>query len=146
MLVPIVYWLLTSTVPHVVPQRTTFGRHVVAVGSNERATKLSGIPVNHVKRRVYALMGVLVAFSAVLQISRIGSIDYANIGSGYEMSTIMVAIIGGANMTGGRGSILGTVFDMLIISVMNSLFNLMGAPPFLREVCKGIIMIGAVLL
>lgn len=146
MLMPIVYWLLISAVLHIVSQRTTFGRYVVAVGSNERAAKLSGIPVNRVKRRVYALMGMLVALSAVLQVSRIGSMDYANAGSGYEMDAIAAAIVGGTSMAGGRGSILGTVLGMLIISVMNNLLNLMGVPPFLREACKGVIVIGAVLL
>ncbi len=131
---------------HIVSQRTAFGRHVVAIGSNERAAKLSGIPVNRIKRRVYALMGMLVALSAVLQVSRIGSMDYANAGSGYEMDAIAAAIVGGTNMAGGRGSILGTVLGMLIIAVMNNLLNLMGVPPFLREAFKGVIVIGAVLL
>lgn len=146
MLMPIVYWLLISAVLYIIAQRTSFGRHVVAIGSNERAAKLSGIPVNRMKRRVYALMGLLVALSAVLQVSRIGSMDYANAGSGYEMDAIAAAIVGGTNMSGGRGSILGTVLGMLIISVMNNLLNLMGVPPFLREACKGAIVIGAVLL
>lgn len=146
MLMPILYWLLLSAVLYGVAQRTAFGRHVVAIGSNERAAKLSGIPVNRVKRRVYALMGLLVALSAILQVSRIGSMDYANAGNGYEMDAIAAAIVGGTNMAGGRGSIPGTVLGMLIISVMNNLLNLMGVPPFLREACKGVIVIAAVLL
>jgi ribose transport system permease protein len=62
------------------------------------------------------------------------------------MDAIAAAIVGGTSMAGGRGSILGTVLGMLIISVMNNLLNLMGVPPFLREACKGVIVIGAVLL
>lgn len=146
MLMPILYWLLISAVLYIVAERTAFGRHVIAIGSNERAAKLSGINVSRVKRRVYVLMGFLVALSAVLQVSRIGSMDYANAGSGYEMDAIAAAIVGGTSMSGGKGTVLGTVLGMLIIAVMNNLLNLIGVPPFLREACKGIIVIGAVLL
>lgn len=146
LLMPIFYWIILAVLLYIVSMRTTFGRHVIAIGSNERAAKLSGINVNKVKRRVYALMGLLVALSAILQISRIGSMDYANAGSGYEMDAIAATIVGGTSMSGGKGSILGTVLGMLIIAVMNNLLNLMGVPPFLREACKGVIVIGAVLL
>jgi ribose transport system permease protein len=146
LLMPIFYWILLAVLLYIISMRTTFGRHVIAIGSNERAAKLSGINVNKIKRRVYSLVGLLVALSAILQISRIGSMDYANAGSGYEMDAIAATIVGGTSMSGGKGSILGTVLGMLIIAVMNNLLNLMGVPPFLREACKGIIVIGAVLL
>ena len=125
---------------------TGFGRQVFAIGSNERTSKLSGVNVRAVKRRVYALMGALVAVTAVIQIARIGSMDYANAGSGYEMDAIAAVIIGGTSMSGGRGSVIGSVLGMLILAVMNNLLNLIGVPPFLREAFKGIIVIGAVLL
>ena len=96
--------------------------------------------------RVYALMGALVAVTAAIQIARIGSMDYANAGSGYEMDAIAAVIIGGTSMSGGRGSVIGSVLGMLILAVMNNLLNLIGVPPFLREAFKGIIVIGAVLL
>ena len=72
--------------------------------------------------------------------------DYANAGSGYEMDAIAAVIIGGTSMSGGRGSVIGSVLGMLILAVMNNLLNLIGVPPFLREAFKGIIVIGAVLL
>lgn len=146
LLMPIIYWILIAVALHIVSKRTTFGRHVFAVGSNARTAKLSGINVSKVKCGVYALMGFLVGISAVIQVSRIGSMDYANAGSGYEMDAIAAVIVGGTSMAGGKGSIVGTVFGMLIIAVMNNLLNLIGVPPFLREACKGIIVIGAVLL
>ena len=127
-------------------RRPAFGRQVFAIGSNERTSKLSGVNVRAVKRRVYALMGALVAVTAVIQIARIGSMDYANAGSGYEMDAIAAVIIGGTSMSGGRGSVIGSVLGMLILAVMNNLLNLIGVPPFLREAFKGIIVIGAVLL
>ena len=146
LLMPILYWAVLAVVFYIISTRTAFGRQVIAVGSNERASKLSGIDINKVKRRVYAIMGLLVSVAAVIQISRIGSMDYANAGSGYEMDAISAVIVGGTSMAGGKGTIIGTVLGTLIIAVMNNLLNLIGVPPFLREAFKGVIVIGAVLL
>lgn len=145
-IMPILYWLAIADVLYVVSKRTTFGRHVFAVGSNIRTARLSGINVNKVKRRIYMLTGMLVAIAAIIQVSRIGSMDYASAGSGYEMDAIAAVIVGGTSMSGGKGSIVGTVLGMLIIGVMNNLLTLFGVPPFLREACKGVIVIVAVLL
>ena len=145
-IMPILYWLAIAAVLYVVSKRTTFGRHVFAVGSNIRTARLSGIHVNKVTRRIYLLTGMLVAIAAIIQVSRIGSMDYASAGSGYEMDAIAAVIVGGTSMSGGKGSIVGTVLGMLIIGVMNNLLTLFGVPPFLREACKGVIVIVAVLL
>lgn len=145
-IMPILYWLAIAAVLYVVSKRTTFGRHVFAVGSNIRTARLSGINVNKVKRRIYMLTGMLVAIAAIIQVSRIGSMDYASAGSGYEMDAIAAVIVGGTSMSGGKGSIVGTVLGMLIIGVMNNLLTLFGVPPFLREACKGVIVTVAVLL
>ena len=145
-IMPILYWLAIAAVLYVVSKRTTFGRHVFAVGSNIRTARLSGINVHKVKRRIYMLTGMLVAIAAIIQVSRIGSMDYASAGSGYEMDAIAAVIVGGTSMSGGKGSIVGTVLGMLIIGVMNNLLTLFGVPPFLREACKGVIVIVAVLL
>jgi ribose transport system permease protein len=146
LMMPILYWIILAVVFYIISTKTAFGRQVIAVGSNERASKLSGIDIHRIKRRVYAIMGVLVGVAAVLQVSRIGSMDYANAGSGYEMDAISAVIVGGTSMSGGKGTIIGTIFGTLIIAVMNNLLNLIGVPPFLREAFKGVIVIGAVLL
>lgn len=146
MLMPIIYWAIAAYVLYYISKRTIFGRQVIAVGSNERAAKLSGINVAKVKRQVYSLMGILVAAATIIQVSRIGSMDFANAGNGYEMDAIAAAVVGGTSMSGGRGVINGTIFGMMIIAVMNNLLNLFGVPPFLREAFKGLIVICAVLL
>ncbi|MFD2044667.1 ABC transporter permease [Ornithinibacillus salinisoli] len=146
MIMPIIYWAIIAFILYYVSKRTTFGRQIIAVGSNERAAKLSGVNVNKVKLRVYALMGLLVSIAAIIQVSRIGSMDFSNAGRGMEMDAIAAAVVGGTNMLGGRGYILGTVYGMLIIAVMNNLLNLFGVPPFLRDAFKGVIVIVAVLL
>ncbi len=146
MIMPIVYWAIIALILYYVSKRTTFGRQVIAVGSNERAARLSGVNVDKVKIRVYTLMGLLVSIAAIIQVSRIGSMDFSNAGRGMEMDAIAAAVVGGTHMLGGRGYILGTVYGMLIIAVMNNLLNLFGVPPFLREAFKGLIVIIAVLL
>jgi ribose transport system permease protein len=146
MIMPILYWAIIAYILYYVSKRTTFGRQIIAVGSNERAARLSGVNVEKVKRHVYSLMGVLVSIAAIIQVSRIGSMDFSNAGRGIEMDAIAAAVVGGTSMSGGRGFILGTVYGMLIIAVMNNLLNLFGVPPFLREAFKGFIVIGAVLL
>lgn len=146
MFMPIIYWAAIALILYYVSKRTTFGRQVIAVGSNERAAQLSGVNVDRVKTRAYSLMGVLVAIAAVIQVSRIGSMDFANAGSGLEMDAIAAAVVGGTSMSGGRGTVAGTVLGMLVIAVMNNLLNLFGVPPFLREAFKGFIVVSAVLL
>lgn len=145
-ILPILYWLVLALVLHIVSRHTPFGRRIYSIGSNERTARLSGIHVERVKTWIYILMGALVAVTAVIQVARIGSMDYANAGSGYEMDAIAAVVVGGTSMSGGKGSIGGTVLGMLIIAVMNNLLNLMGVPPFLREAFKGAIVIVAVLL
>ena len=145
-ILPILYWLILAAILMVVARRTPFGRHVYAIGSNERAARLSGINVERVKTMVYVLSGLMVGVASIINSARIGSMDYANAGSGYEMDAIAAVVVGGTSMSGGKGSIVGTVLGMLIIAVMNNLLNLVGVPPFLREAFKGFIVVAAVLL
>ena len=106
------------------------------------------LPIANLKIGSFYIMPILywLAIAAIIQVSRIGSMDDASAGSGYEMDAIAAVIVGGTSMSGGKGSIVGTVLGMLIIGVMNNLLTLFGVPPFLREACKGVIVIVAVLL
>ena len=145
-ILPILYWVLIVVIMHIIFTRTAFGRQTIAIGSNERAAKLSGINVNKVKRNIYALGGVMCAIAAVIYIARIGSMDFANAGSGYEMDAIAAVIVGGTAMSGGRGSLVGAFLGMLIIGVMNNILNTVGVPTFLCDAVKGLIIIFAVLV
>ena len=118
-ILPILYWLVIAVLLYILARKTPFGRHVYAIGSNERAARLSGINVERVKTLVYVLSGALVSVAAVINIARIGSMDYANAGSGYEMDAIAAVVVGGTSMSGGKGSIVGTVLGMLIIAVIS---------------------------
>ena len=145
-ILPVVYWLVLALLLHWVSRNTAFGRHVYAVGSNARTTRLSGINVDRVLVKVYALEGLLIGIAAIVESARMGSMNTANAGQGYELDAIAAVVVGGTRMSGGRGSILSTVIGMLIIGVMNTLLNLLGVPPFLRAAFKGAIIILAVLL
>ena len=101
--------------------------------------------VDRVKRLVYALCGLMASIAGIATAARLG-VGQSTAGQGYEMDAIAAVVVGGTSMSGGKGSILGTVLGMLIIAVMNNLLNLMGVPPFLREAFKGFIVIAAVLL
>lgn len=145
-ILPILYWVIIVVIMHIIFTRTAFGRQTIAIGSNERAAKLSGINVNRVKRNIYALGGVMCAIAAVIYIARIGSMDFANAGNGYEMDAIAAVIVGGTAMSGGRGSLVGAFLGMLIIGVMNNILNTVGVPTFLCDAVKGLIIIFAVLV
>ena len=145
-ILPILYWVIMVIIMHIIFKKTAFGRQTIAVGSNEKAAKLSGINVAKVKMKIYALGGMMCATGAIIYIARIGSMDFANAGSGYEMDAIAAVVVGGTSMAGGKGSLVGAFIGMLIIGVMNNILNTVGVPTFLCEAVKGLIIIFAVLL
>ena len=145
-ILPILYWVIIVVVMYIIFKKTAFGRHTIAIGSNEKAAKLSGINVPLEKVKIYALCGIMTAIGAIIYISRIGSMDFANAGSGYEMDAIAAVVVGGTSMAGGKGSLFGAFIGMLIIGVMNNILNTIGVPTFLCEAVKGLIIIFAVLL
>ncbi len=143
---PIIYWLLLAALMAVFTNKTAMGRHVYAVGSNEKATKLSGINTAKVKIATYVISGALVGTAAIVEASRLGSMNSASSGTSYEMDAIAAVVIGGPSMSGGRGRIIGTVFGTLTLGLINNMMNLLGVPTFLVSAIKGAIIIGAVLL
>ena len=145
-ILPIIYWVIMVIIMHIIFKKTAFGRQTIAVGSNEKAAKLSGINVAKVKMKIYALGGMMCATGAIIYIARIGSMDFANAGAGYEMDAIAAVVVGGTSMAGGKGSLVGAFIGMLIIGVMNNILNTVGVPTFLCEAVKGLIIIFAVLL
>ena len=142
----IIYWVVLAVIFYLIMKHTAFGRHVYAVGSNERTTRLSGINTDKVKMLVYMISGLMVAVAAVIQLSRLGGMDVASAGSGYEMDAIAAVVVGGTAMSGGRGSIVGTVLGVLIIGLMNNLLILLGVDSFLTDAFKGVIVVAAVLM
>jgi ribose transport system permease protein len=117
---------------------------VYALGSNEKAAMLSAIRVDRIKIAVYSLAGLLVSVAAIIETSRLNSISSSSSGVQYELDAIAAVIIGGTRMTGGRGKIIGTLFGVLILGILNNMMNLMNVSPYLQGFVKGLIIIIAV--
>ncbi len=146
--IPIPVWVffILATVFSVVLNHTRFGRHVCAVGSNSRVAAYSAIKVNWVRFLSYVIVGFTVAVSAVLLGSRLNAISSTNAGLNYELDAIAAVIIGGTAMTGGTGSIWGTVVGAIILGIVNNMLNMLGVSPYLQGTVKGLVIIGAVLV
>jgi len=143
--IPMPVWISAALVAVfiVVTRRTRFGRHLYAVGGNERAATLSGLAVPRIKLMVYMLGGGLAAVAGLLVTARLDSAT-PNAGLGYELDSIAAVVIGGTSLSGGRGSILGTVLGCLIIGVLNNGLFLLDVSPFWQQVVKGVVILAAV--
>lgn len=128
-----------------VTRKTRFGRYVYAVGGNERASLLTGLRVNRIKLWVYTLGGGLAGVAGLLVTSRLDSAQ-PNAGLGYELDSIAAVVIGGTSLSGGRGSVLGTVLGCLIIGVLNNGLFLLNVSPFWQQIVKGVVILAAVAL
>ncbi|KAB2330633.1 ABC transporter permease [Bacillus mesophilum] len=142
--VPIIIFILMAVLVYMLMHKTSFGRHVYALGSNEKAALLSAIRVDRVKIAVYSLAGLLVSVAAIIETSRLNSISSSSSGMQYELDAIAAVIIGGTRMTGGRGKVIGTFFGVLILGILNNMMNLMNVSPHLQGFVKGAIIIVAV--
>jgi ribose transport system permease protein len=142
---PIIYFAIIAFAYYYLSKHTKLGRHIYAVGSNKKATRLSGINVDKVKILTFVIMGLSIAFSAIIESSRMNSINASSSGTAYEMNAIAMAVVGGASMAGGKGTIIGTIFGILIIGILNNILTLLGVDPFLVNAVKGVIVILAVL-
>lgn len=124
---------------------TTFGEYVYAVGSNEEAARLSGVPVNWVKTAVFGFSGLTAALAGVLLTSRL-TIGQPTAFQGAELDAIAAVVLGGTSLFGGRGSVGGTFIAVLLLSVLKNLFNLMGIGSFVQMVATGLILVLALIL
>lgn len=143
---PIIYLFIVFIVYFYISRYTKTGRHIYSVGSNARASKLSGISVSKVKICAFIIMGVSVGIAAVIEASRMNSINASSSGNSYEMYAIAMAVIGGVSMKGGRGKMICVLFGIFILAIVNNFLNLMGVSAFLVNAIKGAIIIVAVLL
>jgi ribose transport system permease protein len=143
--VPMPVWISAALLAlfHVLMRWTVFGRYLYAVGDNERAARLCGVNVEGTRWLAYTLGGGLAGVAGLLMSARLDSAT-PNAGLGFELDSIAAVVIGGTSLSGGRGSILGTVLGCLIIGVLNNGLVLLEVSPFWQQVIKGAVILVAV--
>ena len=141
-----IFWMISILlIAGFILGKTRFGAHVYATGGNEEAARLSGIPVKRVKTICFMITGVLCSISAVLLLGQLRS-GLPLAGEGLELSVIAAVVIGGTQLFGGRGSILGTLLGALIIGMITNGLVLLGVSAYFEPVAKGSIIVVAVLI
>ena len=123
--------------------KTVLGRYTFALGSNEEATRLSGVNVDRWKIAVYTLCGVFAGLAGVMMASRLNSAQPA-LGAGYELDAIAAAVIGGTSLSGGEGTILGTIIGAFVISTLANGLRILSVPQEWQTVVTGTILVLAV--
>ncbi len=127
-----------------VVQRTTFGRHLVAVGGNRAASTLAGLPVKRVLVSVYVISGALAAIAGVLATSRLAASDPSDVGLLMELSAITAVVVGGTPLTGGRVRVLGTVFGALLMQLVQATLIKHNLPDSTAQMVQAAIIVVAV--
>jgi ribose transport system permease protein len=140
----LVFFVLLAAVAWAVLSYTNFGFRVFAVGGSAKAARVSGIHVDSVKILAFVLMGVLAGFAGILSLAFLPSGQAGRTGLGLELDVIAATIVGGSSLSGGEGTILGTILGVLIIGVMRNGLVLMGVSPFVQELMIGLVIIVAV--
>jgi D-xylose transport system permease protein len=128
-----------------ITQRTRFGRHVYAVGGNPEAARLAGVDVRRVTLGVYVLVGVLTGVAGVLLAGRVNGVTPGSQGQLLELDVITAVVIGGTSLLGGRGSVVGTMLGALVFGTLANGMNLLGVDSNWQLICKGLILMTAVL-
>lgn len=142
---PIIIMLVIYAMAHFVLTRTKLGRYTYAIGGNEEAAILSGVNVRLYKTLVYALCGALSGLAAIILTARLNSAQPIA-GMMYELDAIAATVIGGTSLTGGEGTVIGTLIGALIIGVLRNGLNLLDISSFVQQIVIGAVIVIAVLL
>ncbi|SDX85728.1 monosaccharide ABC transporter membrane protein, CUT2 family [Ruegeria halocynthiae] len=144
-MMPVVWFLMLAVLFHFVLRHTVYGKHTYAIGSNEDAARMSGINVQRHKILVYMIASMLAAFAAIVLSSK-NLTAQTGMGQFYELFAIAMAVIGGVSLTGGRGSVVGTVLGAMVFGVIQSGFTYIRLDAFYQLMAMGTIIISAVVL
>ncbi len=144
---PVMVWLMIGVAlcAHYISRRTPLGRHIYAVGGNERGAALSGVKVNRVKLFVYAFSGFCAGLVGIIIASQLQAAHPAT-GETFELNAIAAAVLGGTSMSGGRGRIFGTIIGAFVIGILSDGLIMMGVSSFWQTVIKGVVIVLAVVI
>jgi ribose transport system permease protein len=140
---PVVYTLVLAAIAGFVLRWTRFGRHVFAIGGNEHAATLSGIPVRQIKVAVFMISALTAAIAGIVETGWLGAVT-TNIGAGMELQVIAAAVIGGASLVGGAGTAIGALVGAALIEIIRNSLGLLGINPFWQGTVIGLAIIIAV--
>lgn len=143
--VPFVCCILAVGLGQFVLARTVFGRYVTGIGTNEKAMRFSGIDPLPTKIAVFTICGLLASVAAVMNVSRLASAD-PNAGTGFELQAIAAVVIGGTSLMGGRGTVIGSFFGVLIIAVLENGLAQIGAQEPVKRLATGAVIVLAVVI
>ena len=137
--------LICFAIMWVILNKTPYGRYIYAVGGNSKAAEASGISPKSVTFKAYLLDGALVGVGSLLLMGRLNS-GVPGAGLSYEMDAITAVIVGGTSMSGGSGTLLGTLVGAIIVGIINNVQTLMGVDSNIQKIVKGVIIVGAVII
>ncbi len=140
--IPILFFLIAAIAADFTLRKTGFGKFIYALGGNEEAARLSGVPTKAIKLAAYIISGFLSALAGVIVTARL-TVGEPSAGRGYELDAIAATVIGGTSLSGGIGGVRGTVAGALIIGLINNIFNLINLKPYYQYIFKGVIILGA---
>ena len=140
----LVFFIIVAAIAWFILSYTNFGFRIFAVGGSAKAARVSGISVYNVKIWAFVLMGLLAGVAGILGLAFLPSSQAGRTGIGLELDVIAATIVGGASLSGGEGTILGTILGVLIIGVMRNGLVLIGVSPFMQELMIGLVIIVAV--
>ncbi|KDR95127.1 ribose transport system permease protein [Peptoclostridium litorale DSM 5388] len=143
--VPIYIMIIVFALGFYLLTQTRLGRYVYALGGNEEASRLSGLNTDKIKIYVYAISGLMAALAGIIITARLSSAQ-PTAGTGYELDAIAAVVLGGTSLTGGAGSIMGTVIGALIIGILGNALNLMDVSSYYQMMIKGMVILVAVLI
>jgi ribose transport system permease protein len=143
--VPVMVMLSFLLLTHFLLQNTALGRYLYAIGGNEEAARLSGVPVARIKVFAYAYSGLAAGLAALVLTGRLNSAQ-PTAGTGFELDAIAAAVVGGTSLAGGRGTAWGTFLGALIIGVLNNGMNLLNVSSFYQLIAKGAVIVLALLV
>ncbi len=140
---PILIFLSMVLLWQFILSKTTLGRYACAVGGNKETTRLSGVAVDFYHVMTFVIGGLMAALAGIIYASRLNSATPLA-GQGYELDAIASCVIGGTSVSGGEGSIVGTMIGVLLLNVVNNMFNLLGIQVYVQYLIKGVIILTVV--